>query len=723
MFDTKLIRLTGSNLSIALEKSADMPPVWRYFGAKLEPHAIAWSADDVRPHPPTLLDGDPPFTAFSTHGFGWFHQPALVGSRPGDVGDIDWAQSFRLDEVSTNDHSVTMKLSDEQAELGAILSYTIDPASDVITMWAELENRGATPFRVDWLAAATVPLPPDANRALSFSGRWTLEFQENREILGSATWRRDNRRGRTSHDSFPGVMVGSSLADNVGTVYGAHLGWSGNHTIIIEPMTDGRRQLQLGEWLAPGEVVLAPDQRYRTPCAFLSYSEQGLNGLSAQFHRFVRAKVLRWPRQRMQSRPVILNTWEAVYCDHDLEDLKELATAGAQIGIERFVLDDGWFHCRDNDRAGLGDWWPDANKYSRGLTPLIHHVRDLDMDFGLWIEPEMVNPDSELYRARPEWTLRLDGRPLVTGRNQLVLDLAEPDVREYLFTQISALLRDNAISYLKWDMNRDLATAGHRGMPAYRRQTQAFYALLDRLRAAFPAVEIESCASGGGRADYGVLARMHRLWTSDCNDALTRIGIQRGFLRFFPPELMGAHIGADRSHTTGRRHTLAFRAAVALFGHLGVEVDPRAMPADEIEALMRWIAIYKEWRPVLHAGTLHQGCISEALSWTQAVSDDGSASLLAIYRLREDNARYATPLKIKGLRCDIAYRVQTLYAPVAPHFVKQTQMFKMMQNEGVVISGASLLELGMPIPPMPPESAVVISLKPASELSKPLDLY
>lgn len=407
----------------------------------------------MRPHPPTLLDGDPPFTAFSTHGFGWFHQPALVGSRPGDVGDIDWAQSFRLDEVSTNDHSVTMKLSDEQAELGAILSYTIDPASDVITMWAELENRGATPFRVDWLAAATVPLPPDANRALSFSGRWTLEFQENREILGSATWRRDNRRGRTSHDSFPGVMVGSSLADNVGTVYGAHLGWSGNHTIIIEPMTDGRRQLQLGEWLAPGEVVLAPDQRYRTPCAFLSYSEQGLNGLSAQFHRFVRAKVLRWPRQRMQPRPVILNTWEAVYCDHDLEDLKELATAGAQIGIERFVLDDGWFHCRDNDRAGLGDWWPDANKYSRGLTPLIHHVRDLDMDFGLWIEPEMVNPDSELYRARPEWTLRLDGRPLVTGRNQLVLDLAEPDVREYLFTQISALLRDNAISYLKWDMN------------------------------------------------------------------------------------------------------------------------------------------------------------------------------------------------------------------------------------------------------------------------------
>ncbi|MDN7676445.1 alpha-galactosidase [Burkholderia oklahomensis] len=723
MFDTKLIQLNGSNLCIALEKSTEMPPVWRHFGTKLEPHAIAWRADDARAHPPTMLDGDPPFTVFSTHGFGWFHQPALVGGRSGEVGDIDWAQRFRLDEISVDHHSVTMKLSDEQAELGVVLNCSIDPASDVVTMWAELENRGVTPFRVDWLAAATVPLPPDADHVLGFSGRWTLEFQENLEALGSATWRRDNRRGRTSHDSFPGVIVGSSLADDAGAVYGAHLGWSGNHTLIIEPITDGRRQLQLGEWLAPGEVVLAQDQRYRTPCAFLSYSEQGLNGLSAQFHRFVRANVLRWPRQHMQPRPVILNTWEAVYFDHDLADLKELATAGARIGIERFVLDDGWFHRRDNDRVGLGDWWPDASKYPRGLTPLIHHVRDLGMDFGLWIEPEMVNPDSELYRARPEWALRLDGRPLVTGRNQLVLDLAEPDVREYLFTKISALLRDYPISYLKWDMNRDLATAGHRGMPAYRRQTHAFYALLDRLRTAFPAVEIESCASGGGRADYGVLARMHRIWTSDCNDALTRVSIQRGFLRFFPPELMGAHIGADRSHTTGRRHTLAFRAAVALFGHLGVEIDPRAMSADETEALARWIAIYKEWRPILHGGTLHQGYAGESLSWMQAVASEGNASLLAVYRLREDNARYTTQLKIHGLRSDITYRVQTLYAPVAPHFVKPADMFKEMQNEGVVISGASLLGYGIPLPPMPPESAVVISIKQDAELSKALNFY
>ncbi|KUY85749.1 alpha-galactosidase [Burkholderia sp. RF4-BP95] len=715
MFDTKLIQLTGSSLCIALEKSADMPPVWRHFGTKLEPHTIAWSADDARPHPPTLLDGDPPFTSFSTHGFGWFHQPALVGSRPGEVGDSDWAQRFRLDEMSVDNHAVTMKLSDELAGLGVILSYSIDPASDVITMWAELENRGATPFRVDWLAAATVPLPSEADRVLGFSGRWTLEFQEDREVLGSATWRRDNRRGRTSHDSFPGVIVGSSLADDAGAVYGAHLGWSGNHTIIIEPMADGRRQLQLGEWLAPGEVVLAPNERYRTPCAFLSYSEQGLNGLSAQFHRFVRANVLRWPRQTMQPRPVILNTWEAVYCDHDLEDLKELASAGARIGIERFVLDDGWFHRRDNDRAGLGDWWPDADKYPRGLTPLIHHVQDLGMEFGLWVEPEMVNPDSELYRAHPDWALQLDGRPLVTGRNQLVLNLTDPDVHEYLFTKISALLRGHSISFLKWDMNRDLATAGHHGLPAYRHQTRAFYALLDRLRTAFPDVEIESCASGGGRADYGVLTRMHRVWASDSNDALTRISIQRGFLRFFPPELMGAHIGADRSHTTGRRHTLAFRAAVALFGHLGVEIDPRAMPADEIESLVRWIAIYKEWRSILHAGTLHQGHIGEALSWIQVVAEDSNASLLAVYRLREDNARYATPLKINGLRRDIAYRVQMLYAPVAPHFVKTTEVLEKMQNEGVVLSGSSLQGFGLPLPPMPPESAVVISMTPASE--------
>ncbi|RDU97502.1 alpha-galactosidase [Trinickia dinghuensis] len=715
MTDTMLIQLNGGKVGLALEQARSTAPVWRHFGAPLGEHALVWPADGMRPPPPTVLDGDPPFTVLPTHGFGWFHQPALLGSRPGSQGDSDWAQDFRLDGMSRDGDALLMRLSDPIASLAVTLSYSIDPGSDVVRAWAEVENLGETPYRLDWLAAACVPLPAQADQVLGFSGRWTLEFQEARETLGVATWRRDNRRGRTSHDSFPGVIVGASLGDDEGAVFGAHLGWSGNHTILIEPLTDGRRQLQLGEWLAPGEVVLARGERYRTPCAFLSFSDQGLNGLSAQFHRFVRTRVLDWPQRHMRPRPVILNTWEAVYCEHDLDDLQALAGAAARIGVERFVLDDGWFHRRGNDRAGLGDWWPDARKYPQGLTPLVEHVRELGMEFGLWIEPEMVNPDSDLFRTHPEWVLQLAGRPFVTGRNQLVLDLAETAVTDYLFESIGALLRDHSIAYLKWDMNRDLATAGHHGRAAYRRQTLALYRLLERLRRAFPDVEIESCASGGGRADYGALAYMHRVWTSDCNDALTRIDIQRGFLRFFPPEVMGAHIGAACSHTTGRRHSMPFRAAVALLGHLGLELDVRTLSDAEADELRYWITLYKQCRPISHRGVLHQGRFGDALVWTQATAEDGRASLLSVFRRREDTARYAMPVPAKGLRRDLSYVVRILHMPHAPHFKGQTEWLAAMREGGVEMPGATLMDLGVPIPPMPPESAVIVCMKAVAE--------
>ncbi|MFM0154354.1 alpha-galactosidase [Paraburkholderia sediminicola] len=708
MHATRFIHLTGHAVSLVLESSADGPPVWRHFGAKTSNLDDVWPAAAARPLPPAVLDNDPPLTLLPTHGFGWFNQSALVGSRPDNGGDLDWAHDFRQDDMHWDEHALRVTLSDPIAGLGLTLSYALDPDSDVVSTWAEIENRGDTPFRLDWLAAGCVPLTPEMDHVLGFSGRWTLEFQEHREKLGIAAWRRDNRRGRTSHDSFPGVIAGRTLADDDGAVLAAHLGWSGNHTIVIEPLTDGRRQLQIGEWLAPGEVVLQKGERYRTPTAYLSFSTQGLNGLSANFHRFVRQRVLTWPGGRMTPRPVHLNTWEAVYCHHELDDLKSLATAAADVGVERFVLDDGWFHRRDNDRAALGDWWPDARKYPQGLGPLVEHVRHLGMQFGLWVEPEMVNPDSDLYRAHPDWAMRLDGRPLVTGRHQLVLDLANQQVEDYLFEALNTLLHAHPIAYLKWDMNRDLASAGHRGRAAYRRQVQACYRLLSRLRSSCPTVEIESCASGGGRADYGTLAHMHRVWTSDCNDALTRIGMQRGFMRFFPPEVMGAHIGPAISHTTGRRHEMAFRAAVALFGHLGVEMDVRLLDANERAELVRWITLFKAWRDVAHSGTIYQGTVEPSLAWLQVVAPDLGASLIAVYRLVEDANRYAAPVPVKGLDPARRYRVEILHMPVAPHFTKPSGLLASLADGGVVLSGATLRDFGLPLPPMPPESAFVI---------------
>lgn len=714
MTESRFIHLSGRDLSMVLERVAAAPPAWRHFGAKSHVGSDTWVAADARPHPPTLLDNDPTLSVLPTHGLGWFNQPALAGSRPGGAGDLDWAHSFVLDKADQGQHSLQLSLSDQTAELGLIVSYTLDPGSDVVSIWSELENRGATPFRLDWLAAACVPLPPEADQVLGFAGRWTLEFQEVRETLGIAAWRRDSRRGRTSHDAFPGVIIGSGLADDAGWTLGAHLGWSGNHTVLIEPLNDGRRQLQMGEWLAPGEVLLGPGERYRTPTAHLSFSALGLNGLSANFHRFVRQRVLNWPGHRMTPRPVHLNTWEAVYCDHDLHGLKALASAGAEVGVERFVLDDGWFQHRNNDSAGLGDWWPDARKYPQGLKPLIDHVRKLGMQFGLWVEPEMINPDSDLFRAHPEWVLQLERRAMVTGRNQLVLDFANAQVTEYIFGKLSDLLRAYPIAYLKWDMNRDLAGAGHLGRAAYRRQVEALYRLLGDLRRAHPAVEIESCASGGGRADYGMLAHTHRVWTSDCNDALARIDIQRGFLRFFPPEVMGAHIGPAVSHTTGRRHDMAFRAAVAMFGHLGLELDVRVLDAAEKAELRHWISLYKEWRDLAHGGSLRQGeagGADGALAWLQVTAVDQSAALCAVYRRREDVTRYMTPLCLAGLDPARNYRLHALSMPHAPHYTRQTQLLQALADGQLILSGATLRDFGLPLPPLPPESAVVIGIR------------
>ena len=346
----------------------------------------------------------------------------------------------------------------------------------------------------------------------------------------------------------------------------------------------------------------------------------------------------------MSPRPVHLNTWEALYFDHRLPDLMALADAAAGVGVERFVLDDGWFQGRHHDRAALGDWWADAGKYPDGLGPLAQHVVARGMQFGLWFEPEMLNPDSDLHRAHPDWVLQIDGRPMLTARNQLVLDIARPDVSDYLFDKLHALLASQPISYIKWDHNRDLASAGNaQGRPAWRAQVPAAYALMDRLRAAHPALEIESCSGGGGRIDFAVLQRSHRVWTSDNIDAASRVAIQRGMLQFFPPEVMGAHIGTAPAHSTGRSQAMAFRGAVALAGHLGVELDVRHLDDDTRRQLTGWIRLYKQWRGLLHHSRVWLGDAGDDLVWQMHGQPGGRDWLLIAWRTNLSSQRYMAP--------------------------------------------------------------------------------
>jgi alpha-galactosidase len=418
----------------------------------------------------------------------------------------------------------------------------------------------------------------------------------------------------------------------------------------------------------------------------------------------------------MKPRPVLLNTWEGTYFDHDIERLKAQASAARDLGVERFVLDDGWFGRRDSDDAALGDWFVDPRKFPQGLSQLVDHVTELGLEFGMWIEPEMVNPDSDLYRAHPDWVLQVEGKPLLLSRKQLVLDLTRLEVFTYLWSRLDWLLGNHAISYLKWDMNRDLTHVGDRlGHASTAKQTRAVYALMDRVRAAYPQIEIESCASGGGRADYGVLERTHRIWTSDCTDALERLAIQQGARRFLPPEIMGCHISASPNHQTRRVSSLSFRAIVAFFGHLGIELDPTSLSFDERTELKAWIALHKELRPILHHPKgIGFGCGPKDGRYTFGVhlrNDDDEHIIAAvaqgIHPLSEQPAPVTFPVQ-----CSENQFLVRCIGPSSEPFVRSVESQRKLLD-GQTVSGSWINAHGLPIPQLYPESAILLEIKTA----------
>ena len=484
-----------------------------------------------------------------------------------------------------------------------------------------------------------------------------------------------------------------------------HLAWSGNHTMLAERLGDGRRYVQAGELLHPGEVVLEPGESYATPQVLGVYSSDGLTSATWGFHRAAR----RSPSHPTSPRPVLLNTWEAVYFRHDHDTLRELADVAASIGIERFVLDDGWFGSRRDDTSGLGDWVVSADVYPDGLGPLIDHVTGLGMEFGIWVEPEMVNPDSDLYRSHPDWALATEGYDPVLGRNQLVLDLAAPKRSPTSSAQLDALLRDHDIAYVKWDMNRDhVQGSGSSGSAGTHDQTVAVYALFDELRRRHPAVEFESCASGGGRIDHEILRRTERVWTSDCNDALERQTIQRGASMLIPPEVMGAHIGPTRAHTTGRVHTLAFRAATALFGHLGVEWNVARLDEDRRAQLAAAIAVHKRFRPLLHTGDTVRFDTEPAYCAHGVYAADRSEALVSFAQLATSASLTPPALRLPGLDPDVRYRIEHVALPGERWGMALSQPTWL--TDGTELTGRQLAAHGIRPPVMHPESAVLVHL-------------
>jgi alpha-galactosidase len=495
-----------------------------------------------------------------------------------------------------------------------------------------------------------------------------------------------------------------------GEVYGLHVAWSGNTVYRVERIPSGAGVTTTGggELLLPGEITLAEGESYTTPWVYLAASRSGLDDLSAQFHGYLRSR----PAHPSSPRPVNLNVWEAVYFRHDFTKLAALADLAADIGVERYVLDDGWFSGRRNDAAGLGDWQVDEAVWPGGLSQLADYVRARGMRFGLWIEPEMVNPDSDLYRAHPDWILATGQRRPPLQRHQLVLDLTRPEVSAYLLERIDALLSEHPISYVKWDCNRDIIDAGRgarAGIPAAHQQALAVYALLDELRGRHPAVEWESCAAGGGRVDLGMLERVERVWTSDMTDALARQSIQRWTGQLVPPEYLGAHVSAPFCHQSGRYMPLSLRCATALFGHFGIEWDITQATADERAELAAWIQLYQQHRVLIHAGRVVRIDTPDDTAWMHGVvAADATAALMSYVQLDEPRNDQPAALRVPGLDPLRRYRVTDVTPGVrSPRRTGLTDA----RIPAVQVSGAALAEIGLAIAPQRTLTAAVLFIE------------
>ncbi len=642
-------------------------------------------------------------------GIGLMGPSGLSAHRNGQ----DWGSRFVVDEVNATDEVATMSASDPRTQIGLEYRIACDPKTGLLQIDATLINNGNAPLTLDAMATACLPIPQSMTDIIGFSGRWSDEFRQERLTRFSGTYLRENKRGRTSHDSFPAIILCSAdTREQSGEAYALHLAWSGNHSIRVHSISDGRVFASLGSLLFPGEVQLAAGARFASPPIIAGYSASGLSALSRQFHTHVRTSLLR-PAVRNRPRPVHYNSWEAVYFDHDIDRLKAMAEKAAEIGVERFVLDDGWFGSRRDDTSGLGDWTVSNAVYPDGLGPLIDHVTGLGMEMGIWFEPEMVNPDSDLFRAHPDWVLQIEGVDQIPYRNQYALDISRPEVADYLFGRIDAILTQYDIGYIKWDMNRDLNhPGGVGGRPRAHAQVLALYALIDRIRAAHPDVEIESCASGGGRADMGILAHTDRIWTSDTNDALDRQAIQRGASYFLPLNVMGAHVGPQRCHVTGRTLSMAMRAATALMGHMGAELNLLSEPEADLEQLKAAIALYKVHRNLLHSGDLYRLDMPVYLNAFGVVATNKSEAIYSLAFLGGHQATLPIQLAFDGLDPTARYRIRLIWPQawkpvISPCIIDALNL----QGDGSVFSGEALMRVGMQLPIALPETALLFYLK------------
>ncbi|WP_338552872.1 alpha-galactosidase [Paenibacillus sp. KS-LC4] len=562
-------------------------------------------------------------------------KPALEGLPSVYVEGEDEAQTLE------------MTLADSYSGLRVVLSYTVFESYNAITRSARVINGGENTLQLLRALSMSLDLPNDHYDMLQLSGAWARERYIHRRHLEPGLQSVESRRGASSHAQNPFIaLLSEGATEDHGDVYGVNLVYSGNFVGGVEVDQYHTARLFIGINPFDFNWRLEPGEQFQTPEAVLVHSSEGLGGMSRSFHDLYRSRLCRGSF-RDESRPILINNWEATYFNFTADKIEDIAKVGKELGMELFVLDDGWFGQRNSDNSSLGDWFVDKNKLPGGLDDLVARIRKLDMQFGLWFEPEMVSPNSELYRAHPDWCLHVEGRRRTEARNQLILDLSRADVRDYIVKTISDVLASAPITYVKWDMNRNMSEIGSALLPAERQRETAhrymlgLYEVLERITSAFPHILFESCSGGGGRFDPGMLYYMPQTWTSDNTDAVSRLKIQYGTSLVYPISSMGSHVSDIPNHQVGRNTPLETRGNVALSGNFGYELDLTKFTDDEKETVKGQIALYKEIRHLVQFGDFYrlsspfEGNIA---AWMFVSKDKSEAFAVYTSVLQEPNA-------------------------------------------------------------------------------------
>jgi alpha-galactosidase len=658
---TKVFRLDGGGVSYVFGVNPKGELQQLYWGGRL-------GAKDAFPQAaplPEWASFDSSYTntpqEYAGWGAGLFLEPALKVSFAD--GNRDLVLHYQSHTAVPNGFEVVLK--DIKRKIFVTLHYAIDPESGILARSATIENGEALPVTVEQAAAAAWALPQGHYTLNYLTGRWAGEWTLNQEPVLPGARVIESRRGSTGHQANPwfALQAGESDEDH-GEVWFGALGWSGSWRITVEQ--DQLDQVRVTGGFNPFDFgyVLHPGERLETPVFYGGYSASGLGGASRLLHRYELEHILpgtvaKDSKSEMpKPRPVIYNSWEATEMNVSEAGQMALADKAAALGVDRFVMDDGWFGQRKTDHAGLGDWYVNQEKFPHGLKPLIDKVHTLGMDFGLWVEPEMVNPDSDLYRKHPDWVLNFPGRPRSEQRNQLVLNLARPDVRAYVLGFLDKLLTENDIAFLKWDYNRNWSEPGWDQLAAgeqkrvYVEFTRNLYAILAELRKRHPKIEIESCSGGGGRVDLGILHYVDEVWPSDNTDPFDRLSQQDGFTYAYTPQVMMAWV-TDSPHWLNHRTTsLSYRMLSSMQGSLGIGANIAKWTDDETASAKRLIAAYHQVQPTIVQGDLYR-LISprdgSEFSATQTVRPDKSLSVVFAFIHSTQKGRIFPTLKLKGL--------------------------------------------------------------------------